>query len=215
MSNYERRQNMHSRKLLFAGLVSVFMLVTPIQAQQVPFTVQAQVPAASAATFTVSRVTPGNPEVFTKVNTTNLDFGQLTLDTENGIFLPAFYWVIDVGSNGAGRPDLQVAYSDTSNPNGNLNNGKGLGGRGTITYAEVVVNPDLTQTVNVIRAESLAQSNTSGGVNENAFANGFLRLAVGLATGELDVEVGNAAPFTTGDNPGNYAGTVTLTTTFD
>ena len=182
---------------------------------QVDFTVQAQVPASTQASFSVSQVTPGNPDVFTPVNTTDLDFGQLSLDTTNNIFLPAYYWVIDVGANGAGMPNLQFSYTDTANPNGALNNGTGLGGHGTIAYSEVVTNANGSQTVNLIRGEALQQANTSGGISNTDYPNGFLRISVGVATGDSTLQEGNATPFTATDQPGNYSGTVTITATFD
>lgn len=199
--------------LMMIGMVALSASVANAQSQ--PFTVQANVPAATSASFSVSKVIPGTPETFVPTATTNLDFGTLTLDTTNNIFVPAHFWVIDVGANGAGSPDIAVTYTDTANPNGALNNGTGLGRRGTISYAEVVTNADLSQTVNLIRGESLSQANTSGGVNETAFDNGFLRVSVGVATGDPALQEGNATPFTALDNPGNYSGTVTLTATFD
>lgn len=204
------------RKLLLS-LIAVFGLCVIAQpaSAQVDFTIDAEVPAADGATFAVSQVTPGPPEVFTPLNTFNLDFQTLTLDAVNGIFLPSFFWVVDVGSNGAGFPDVQYSYTDTANPNGGLNNGTGLGARGTIGYSEVVTNPDGSQTVNLIRGESLQEANTSGGIDETDYANGFLRFSVGLATGDPTLQEGSATPFTAGDQPGIYSGTLTVTATFD
>ena len=199
--------------LCWAVFAALFVQTTVFA--QVDFTVQAEVPASTAATFAVSQVTPGPPEVFTPVNTTDLNFGQLSLDTVNGIFVPAFFWVVDVGVDGAGQPDVAFSYTDTANPNGALNDGSGLGGRGTISYAEVVTNPDSTQTVNLIRGEALQDANTSGGIDETDYVNGFLRFAVGIATGDPSLQEGTATPFTGLDASGNYSGTLTVTATFD
>jgi hypothetical protein len=204
------------RNTIAVVVLAVTVLVAQnVFAQAQPFTVQANVPASSTATFNVSRVVPGTPEVFTPTATTNLDFGTLAFNTGLGIFLPAHFWVIDVGANGAGSPDIGVTYTDTANPNGALNGTNGLGRRGTIAYSQVVTNPNLSQTVTLIRGESLAQSNTAGGVNETAFAAGFLRVSVGIATGNVSLQEGNATPFTSLDKPGTYSGTVTLSATFD
>lgn len=198
---------------LFSGLS---LIVAPVYAQ-VNFFVDAELPASNGATFAVSQVDPGPPIVFTAMPAgfTALDFGLLSLDPVNSIFLPDYFWVIDVGVNGAGGADVQFAYTDTANPNGALNNGHGLGGHGTISYAEVVTNPDLSQTTNVIRGEALQQSNTSGGIDETDYQNGFLRLSVGIATGDPLLQEGNATPFTSLDQPGTYSGTLTITATFD
>lgn len=206
------------KSVLFIMLLvlGVVMGVTPVFAQtSQDFTIQATVPDSNAATFNVSRVFPGPPEVFQPLSTTTLDFLTLTLDTVNGIYTPEFFWVVDIGSNGVGMPDMQFSYTDTANPNGAINDGTGLGGRGTIAYSEVVTNPDTTQTVNLIRGESLAESNTSGGIDEILFLNGFLRVSVGIATGDPLLQEGVAVPFTALDAAGLYSGVLTMTATFD
>lgn len=210
--------------LILALVLSVLLAIVPLISAEI-FNIEAVLPASSSATFTVSRVVPGTPEVFTVVATNDLNFSTLTLDPVNFIFLPAFFWVVDIGTDGAGQPDLQFLYADTANPNGALNNGTGLGGHGTISYQKVVTNSDLTQTVTLIRGEALQQANTSGGINETDFAGGFLRVSVGIATGDPGdsdatpprppAEEGNAAPLTQSDAPGTYSGILTMTATFD
>lgn len=199
---------------VFAGLS---LIAVPAHAQSESFFIEAELPASGTATFTVSQVIPGSPETFIQQapGFDALDFSLLTLDTVNGIFLPSYFWVVDVGADGAGSPDVAFSYADTANPNGGLNNGTGLGGRGTIAYSEVVTNPDLSQTVNLIRGESLQQTNTSAEISETDYADGFLRFSVGIATGDISLQEGTATPFTALDNPGNYTGTLTVTATFD
>jgi hypothetical protein len=80
---------------------------------------------------------------------------------------------------------------------------------------EVVTNADLTQTSNVINGMSLTEVNAFGPIQETAFANGFLRVFVGVATGDPTLDEGNANPFTASDQPGTYSGTLILTATFD
>lgn len=207
-------------KKLFLFLIAVFAglsLITAPANAQVNFFIDAEIPASDGATFAVSQVDPGPPEVFTPMapGFTALDFGLLTLDTVNGIFVPNYFWVVDVGANGAGFPDVDFAYTDTVNPNGALNNGDGLGGRGTIAYSEVVTGVGGAQTVNLIRGESLAEANTSGGIDELDYADGFLRFSIGIATGDPLLQEGTAVPFTAADAAGTYSGTLTVTATFD
>jgi len=198
---------------VFAGLS---LIAVPAHAQSESFFIEAELPASGTATFAVSRVIPGSPETFIPQapGFDALDFGLLTLDAVNGIFLPTYFWVVDVGADGAGSPDVAFSYTDTANPNGAVNDGTGLGARGTIAYSEVVTGPG-GQTVNLIRGEALRQANTSGGINENDYSDGFLRFSVGIATGDPLLQEGNATPFTALDNPGNYTGTLTVTATFD
>jgi hypothetical protein len=195
----------------------VATVFTASQAFAVDFTIEADLPASNGATFAVSKVTKNasNQDVFTAFPSTNLDFLTLSLNTDLGVFLPTFAFAIDVGANGAGQPDIQASYTDTANPNGALNNGDGLGGHGTITFLEVVTNPDLTQTSNVINGMSLGEVTAFSPIQETAFADGFLRIFVGMATGDPNLDEGNATPFTALDQPGTYSGTLTLTATFD
>ena len=190
-------------------VVASAVAVAPVFAQVV-FTVSAQVPASTGVNFVVSRVVG---TVFTKqaANFTNLNFGVLALDPVNQIFLPDHGWVIDVAPNGASRPDLSVSYQDTGNPTG-VPIGQGLAQHGTITFAEVVFGPP--ETTNVIDGMSLGQSNGTL-INETQFANGFLRMFLGIATGDPALDEGTATPFTAVNAAGTYTGELTLTATFD
>jgi len=194
--------------LLLISIGSVFLATAPANAQ-VDFFIDAEIPLAGNATFSVSKVTPGNPDVFDPMDTFNLDFGILSLDEVNFIFLPAFFWVIDVGSDGIGFPDLDFVYVDTANPNGALNDGSGLGGHGTVTFSEVDGN-----TVTLIRGQSFQQTDGDS-INDEDHPDGFLRIAIGIATGDPNLEEGDAVPFTQADVNGPYSGTLEITAFFD
>ncbi len=176
------------------------------------FTVQAEILPSNGATFSVSKVTPGNPDQFQSVNTTDLDFGVLTLNTNLGIFLPSFFWVIDVAPNGAGNPDIDIEYLDTGAPAGAIAT---LGQRGTISFAEVIPQPNnQPDQVNVIKGESLAEADGDS-IDETQFAAGFARISVSTATGDPNLQEGTAQPFTALDKDGVYNGQLKITTTFD
>lgn len=197
--------------------LAVLLIGVPVFAQ-VSFFINANLPASNTASFAVSRVLVGPPLTFQPqpAGTVNLNFGTLALDPVNGIFVtsPAHYWVIDVGSNGAGMPDILADYTDTASPNGALNNGEGLGGRANFNYAEIVTNPDLSQTTNDIATVALDDVQSLA-IPETAFSDGFLRMSVGLATGDPAGPTTDATPFTAADQPGAYTGTLTVTATFD
>lgn len=205
---------MRKLSIMFIALVAGLILVAAPASAQVDFFIQAEIPAADGATFSVSKVLlPGETFLAQAPGFTALDFGMLTLDTVNGIFVPSFFWVIDVGSNGAGFPDLDFAYGDTNNPNGTNDDGTGLGARGTVAYSEVVTNVGGSQTVNLIRSEAL-QDADGATLDETEYANGFARLSFGIAGGNAATD-GTAVPFTAADSPGIYSGTYTITATFD
>jgi len=182
----------------------------------VDFFIDAELPSSNSASFNVSKVFVGPPLNFIPTPTFNLDFGVLSLDDVNGIFVtnPAFYWVIDVGSNGAGMPDVGVSYANTATPPTATHN---LGAHATVNFAEIVTNPGTppTQTTNDITTVALNNvgSLPGGGINETQFSDGFLRISVGIYTGPAPIT--GASPFTALDAPGVYSGTLTLTATFD
>lgn len=206
---------MHKLGLLFIAILAGSSLIAAPAFAQVDFFLDAEILPADTATFNVSKVLlPGETFQPQAPGFDALDFGVLTLDPVNGIFVPSFYWVIDVGSNGSGFPDLLFDYTDTTNPNGAINDGSGLGGHGTVAYSEVVDNGNGTQTVNLIRGEAL-QDADGATLDETEYANGFARISFGIATGNPALQEGTAVPFTAADADGVYSGTYTITATFD
>lgn len=168
------------------------------------FTINANVPASTGASFAVSKVTGGE---FTPQASNNLNFGELTLFPELGVFLAPFYYAIDVGgTGGAGIPNISVEYTDTGAPTGAVAN---LGDRGTFSYASVVQSGS-GDIVTAKDGMSLSQANGLV-IDSTDLDGGFLRISVGTATGDPVLEEGDAVPFNLGDAPGNYTGTLTLT----
>lgn len=188
---------------LFTGLC-VLALANYSSANSEIFTLSAQVPASTGASFGVSKVIGGQ---FTEHNSNNLSFGELTLNTELGIFLASHFFAIDVGgSAGAGVPDISVQYFDTGSPNEATAN---LGDRGTFSYSSVVQSGG-DDIVTLKDGMSLHQANTLL-IDSDDLDGGFLRIIVGMATGDEALDEGDAVPFNLGDAPGTYTGTLTLT----
>ena len=185
------------------------------------FDVSASVPASSSATYTVSRVTNGGT-TFTPW-TNNLDLGTLKLvDVATPPAPPQFvfltndvFYVIDVGINGVGQPDIDLSYTDIANPNGSPGDGTGLEIHGTVAWAHVTTGtPDV-----VVGIDGLSLGETNGitqEIQEEDLSTGdFFRLIVGTATGDPALNEGAATPFTQADAIGPYSGTLTVTATFD
>lgn len=170
------------------------------------FTVSASVPGATGGSFSVSKVTGG---VFAPQASNDLAFGTLTFDATNNIFVGAYYFAIDIGgTGGSGFPSISVAYADTGSPAGAI---AGLGDRGTFSYSK------MTQVGGVdvetaIAGMSLGESNLLT-ISPSAVTGGWLRINVGMATGDPTLSEGAAVPFTAADAPGAYTGTVTITAT--
>ena len=222
-SNQKERKVSKMRKLNIVLLAMTVVVMAASSAMAITFPITANIEAADEATFTVSQVfvtddgQGGQDLDFQEYNLATLDFGTMELN-ENGIFAPdpvPFYFAIDVGSNGAGMPDIEVVYTDTNNPNGALNNGTGLGGHATLNFAEIITNPDLSQDIGdlntTIALQDFATIN-GGNIDDQTFADGFLRISLGTCNGD---EGTSCSPFTALDSPGSYEGDLTLTATFD
>ena len=190
---------MKSTKWIF--LLLILMLAGRTPAWTDTFPVSVTIPAANSATFTVSKVINNQ---FQATGNNNLSF-TTTFDAENNTFLGDFFYAIDVApGGGAGGVDIDIDYADTS-----VNTGLGTHAIGTVVKA----------TSNPADGEQLLKREILDDLNNvtifgNQVTGGFMRMYVGLATGDPDAspaEPASAVPFNTGDAPGLYSGTLTLT----
>lgn len=184
------------------------------------FPITATIPAATTVNFVVSEVTPGATPVFTSHAGLNLNFATagtgMSFDATNGIWVGSRFFAIDLApSTAAGVPapgnygSVSFAYSANVVPAGQSAT-EGLNKRGTLTA--VRVNGDASET----KLRSGALGNTFTNLTNTDIAGGFLRVYVGLATGEAVggvPVVPGSVPFTNADKPGTYTGTLTITAT--
>jgi len=197
--------------LLVLGLTAVGFAGTA------EFFITAIVPTAVDVGFTTSQVDPDTLE-FTLIGTgdQDLNFGIMSFDEGTGTFLPPFIYAVDVGPvNAAGDPaaglvnTVGVTFDEDPHPNGT---GKGLGSKATLTYVEVTGAPG-AQTETVFNRKLL---NNVVSAAPGDFDAGFLRLYVGIFTGEVFATFPvstDGEPFVTSDVPGSYTGTLTLSAT--
>lgn len=217
-------------KVLSALLVVILTAAQSFAQDPQPFEIRAKIDAASGVEFVVSKVTAdanGNITSFVIQETTILDFLTLPFVTQDNqgntlnIFLPQFFWAVDVGSLGAGNPDVQIQYVDQGNPNETAGNGRaGLTKKGIVTafrveqstnqQGQLVDNP-------VLLLSNIFNTFTGAGQtiqDQTQLVGGFLRLFVGISTG-ANTEPSGAEPFTALDAAGIYSGQLILTATFD
>jgi len=197
--------------LLVLGLTAVGFAGTA------DFFITATVPTAVDVGFTTSQVDP-DTSVFTLIGTGDqtMDFGTMTFDEGTGTFLPPHIYAVDVGPvDVAGDPaaglvgTVTVGFAEDPHPNGT---GKGLGLKSTLTYVEVTGAPG-AQTETVFNRKLLNNVVSALPADFNA---GFLRLYVGIYTGEVFTTFPvstDGEPFLTTDAPGPYTGTLTLSAT--
>lgn len=220
-------------KKLMLTILSVFLMtalsVSKAQAVSENFTIKAAITAASGVNFVVSKVTAdanGNITSFVTQDTKDLDFLTLPFVTKDAqgntlnIFVAPFFWAIDVGSLGAGNPDVQIQYTDGLNPNSGKNTRAGLTKKGiaTVFRVEQTVNQQGNLVDNPVQLLSSPLSGFTGTgqtiQDQTQLVGGFFRMFVGISTGASS-EPSGAEPFTALDVPGTYSGTLKLTATFD
>ena len=197
--------------LLMFGLFGI-SLSSAQAASKTDFFVSASIPAASSVSFNVSEVDAGPPIKFTPIATTNLNF-KMSLNSKLGIYLPATFFAIDVApTGGAGTPDVLVDYVDTNNPNAAIGK-NGLAKKGVASVAIVTGGPTPAD-----QKETTLLNKTLGDINGTTvtsakISGGFMRLYLGIVTGDPATTPSGGEVFTNSDNPGSYEGTLTLTAT--
>lgn len=199
--------------VILGGLFLLFLSV-PVWASTT-FTVSATVPAATGISISVDSVN-STTNVFTLLasGTTALSFDPMTYNATNAIYIPSVYYALNFGvTGGAGTPDLTVTYNEGTNPNGTTN---GLGYKTTATFAKEVVGTGGTTTETLLSdhgpKKRLIDLNGEH-VTYTELAGGYPRIYVGVWTGTTTVpaDPSNGQPFSNGDAPGTYTGSLVVT----
>ncbi len=151
-----------------------------------------------------------------------LAFGTLSLKTGTdpmgrtwSVFLPQYYFAIDIGFPDGGMPSgksIVVAYGSDVRPPGATS---GLGDKATITYCRTYFAApgdwELNRTTDaVIEKKLLKDGNT---VPTSAITGGWLRMYVGIVTLDptaVPVDPAGAQIFSPSDITGTYSGAVTI-----
>ena len=205
------------KRLFLLTVLSVALSTSAAFAAAFPIT--AAIPAATTVAFKVSEVTPGSPPTFADHNSFSLDFtasNGMQYDTVNNIWVAKKFFAIDlspVTAQGVAAPgtygSISFSYSANVVPAGQPAN-EGLNKRAGLTAVKVVGTTE-TQLRNGNIGSSFAP------LADADVAGGFLRVYVGLSTGQLNAQnqpvVPGTVPFTNGDKPGTYTGTLTITAT--
>jgi hypothetical protein len=208
------------RKVLSLVLGGLFLLFQSATGwASTTFTVSATVPSATGISVAVDSVN-STTNVFTLLaaGTTALSFDPMTYNTTNNIYIPSIYYAINFGvTGGAGTPDLTVTYNEGANPNGATN---GLGYKATATFAKEVVGTGGTTTETLLTDHGPKKRliDLSGEhVTYTELAGGYPRIYVGVWTGSTAAPADpvNGQPFSNGDAPGLYTGSLVVTAVVD
>ncbi len=218
--------------LAAAGLLALTAGPARAQTTTGTFDVQATIPKAVSVTFVVSEVkqtpgpNPGDPPIIEFTKTTEgivpLNFDTagegMTYDSANNIWTATRFFAIDLSPrDGGGNPapavydNVQLSFTPGSKPAGQS---VGLEKKATITAVKVSGSP-------AVETDLISARNIGAGlptINGTDISGGFLRIYVGLATGETTGSppvpvVPGSEPFTNADQPGTYTGQLTVTAT--
>jgi len=175
-------------------------------------TVSAAIPAATGLLLTVTPINGTTGVAGTPSTTaTTIPFGTLTYNATSGIYLPVNYYSVAIGtSGGAGTPIVAVTYTEGTNPNGASN---GLGVKTVATF--VTANPvSNVETVSSLGKKRLIDLTGTAGELSTIPTGQYEKVYVGVWTGNpsaTPLDPTNGQPFTNGDAPGTYTGTLTFT----
>jgi len=182
------------------------------------FTMSATVPQATGISIIVDSVNSTGAPIFTLVSGSALSFnsgGGMTYNAANNIFLPSVYYALNIqATGGSGLPDTTVTYSEGSNPNSGSATFGGLGSKATATFAQELGS---VETITALGKKRLIDlTGNVGHEPYTALAPGsYLRVYLGIWTGSSTspADPSNGQPFSYGDAPGSFTGSLTVSAT--
>ena len=195
--------------IIVLSVIAVFSFAVTSQAvtDSKTFTVSASIPTASGIAITAYKVNP-TTNAFTLEPGLALNFNPLAFDSVNKIYTAAHIFAIDVAaSGGAGTPTTTLTYTEGANPNGV---GHGLGWKSEAAFVKVV---GATESPMGTHPKSLLKDVSGDQVLASEVSGGFLRVYLGLVSGNPASTPAGGEPFTNADQAGTYDGTLLVSAT--
>ncbi len=194
---------------LIIGGLFVLPQATSVWAQTT-FTVSATIPDPPATiSITVDSVN-SSTNAFTQepAGTTALSFDPMTFNTTFSIYLPDHYFALNIGvTGGSGEPDTTFTYNEGTNPNGST---KGFGTKSSATFAEETSSGETLLTAHGPKKMLINLNNEHVAYTELATGS-YLRVYLGVCTGNTSTDPAGCAPFSNADVAGEYTGSLVVT----
>lgn len=193
------------KKLVLATLMgAVLWAGVGLADDQATITIKASIPSQQGLTATISRIEPGagqgGSDLWTTVS--EMDFGELVYDSDNGIFRSPVYFAVDVGVN-ANSGSWTITHEANSITNGSDN----LDSNINVVFVAQRSDGSSTQ----LAKRSYGNSNNYEVTQSQVGSGAWLRIYYGIATGQNDAP--GVTPITMEKAAGDYQGSVTLTLT--
>ena len=141
-------------------------------------------------------------------NQTTMDFGTLTYNTTYNIFMPTYYFAVDVGVTDNSGTIWQLTHTRNSIQKDAANN---LDGNVNVTFVQQTPDPNNASTLQYI---SYASSNNVSYTKTQIGTGNWLRIYYGIGTGDpLKPDATGVTPIGADKPAGTYTGSVTITLT--
>jgi hypothetical protein len=186
------------KKLFILGvfLAVAFCAVNAFAATSQTVNVSAIVPTVNGLSVSVHKIVG---TVWTTASA--VEFGTLTWDSENNIFLPSdgAYFVLDATVSN----NLGATWTITHNRNSLISGSNNIDDNVNVTFVKAT---DTTES----QLQKVSFSNSQGvAYDKSALSGGWLRIYYGIATGSSDAS--GVTPLGASTVAGTYTGSVTLT----
>ncbi len=185
-----------------SAVMVVFCAAGAWAASSQSINVNASIPTMTGGlSVTVSRVNGLGSAIFTPAS--SIDFGSLTWDTVNHIFLPENYYAVDIGVTDNSGTAWTITHTRTSL----AGNGNNLDNKVNVSFnkqTSATVSSEL-QKVSYGNSQSISYTKAQ-------LAGGWLRIYYGVGTGDpTKPDATGVTPIGLDTPAGTYNGTVTIT----
>jgi len=190
--------------LVMSAVMVVFCAAGAWAASSQSINVNASIPTMTGGlSVTVSRVNGLGSAIFTPAS--SIDFGSLTWDTVNHIFLPENYYAVDIGVTDNSGTAWTITHTRTSL----AGNGNNLDNKVNVSFnkqTSATVSSEL-QKVSYGNSQSISYTKAQ-------LAGGWLRIYYGVGTGDpTKPDATGVTPIGLDTPAGTYNGAVTITLT--
>jgi len=205
---------MKTKLSLFLGSLLLFSQAAMAQTN---YTVSAAVPLAGGTNIAVEQVmgTGSSSSDYSSVSGGTITYQPLTWDAANHVYQGANYFTFDVTANGSGSVATTVKWTEGTQPANAINK---LGTNSSVKFAKETFVSSSSTTESAISGPFVLSNATNTAITSGQVSGGWLRVYMGLCTGNTSSANGAVDPagcktFGANDPHGSYTGTLSFTST--
>ncbi len=188
------------RKFVLSVLLAGLMGAGWALADSKTIIIKAHIPSSQGLSVNVSRISTSTGQWS---SASQIDFGDLSYNSNLGIFLPDCYYAVDVGVlSNATNWTIQYTADSIDGPNSSK-----LDDHVVVSFVKQTNNQG-EQLEKTVYSKAKSRSFSKGDL-----AGGWLRIYYGIATGDPSTDPAGAKPITTNVPSGYYQGQITISLT--